>query len=100
MLTMQSLKPNFVTRINNKNIGSKKKKSIQCSNLTRVVKTKFGGRVVWYSGNRMEKLKGKEGVKRFSGVAVKAWVQVNIELKINLQPTLAEAAILQAEKSF
>ena len=47
---------------------------IQCSNLTRVVKTKFGGRVVWYSGNRMEKLKGKEGVKRFSGVAVTAWV--------------------------
>ena len=82
MLTMQSLKPNFVTRINNKNIG--KKKSIQCSNLTRVVKTKFGGRVVWYSGNRMEKLKGKEGVKRFSGVAVTAWVQVNIELKIYL----------------
>ena len=87
MLTMQSLKPNFVTRINNKNIGSKKKKKkmcIQCSNLTRAVKTKFGGRVVWYSGNRMEKLKGKEGVKRFSGVAVTAWVQVNIELKIYL----------------
>ena len=73
---MWSLKPNFVTRINNKNIGSKKKKkkSIQCSNLTRVVKTKFGGRVVWCFGNRLEKLKGKKGVKRFSGVAVKAWV--------------------------
>ena len=99
MLTMQSLKPDFVTRINNKNIGSKKK-SIQCSNLTRVVKTKFGGRVVWCFGKRVEKLKGKEGVNRFSGVAVKAWVQVNFELKINFQPTLAEAAILQAEKSF
>ena len=99
MLTMQSLKPNFVTRINNQNIESKKK-SIQCSNLTRVVETKFGGRVVWCFGNRLEELKEKEGVKRFSGVAVKAWVQVNIELKINLQPTLVEAAILQAEKSF
>ena len=97
MLTMWSLKPNFVTRINKKIL---EKKSIQCSNLTRVVKTKFGGRVVWCFGNRLEKLKGKEGVKRFSGVAVKAWVKVNIELKINLQPTLAEAAILQAEKSF
>ena len=39
-----------------------------------VVKTKFGGRVFGCFGNRMEKLKGKEGVKRFSGVAVTAWV--------------------------
>ena len=62
MLTMWNLKPNFVTRINNKNIGSVKKKSIQCSNLTRVVKTKFGRRVVWCFGNRLEKLKGKKKV--------------------------------------
>ena len=55
------------------------------------------GKGVWGFGNRVKR---KEGVKRFSGVAVKAWVQVNIELKIYLHPTLAEAAILQAEKSF
>ena len=62
MLTMQSPKPNFVTRINNKNIGSKKeKKNIQCSNLTRVVKTKFGGRVFWCFGNQVKR---KEGVKK------------------------------------
>ena len=35
---------------------------------------KFGGRVFGCFDNRLEELKGKEGVKTFSGVAVKAWV--------------------------